>query len=380
MRNLNLAIRNLRRNSRRTLFTLLSTALSMFVLATLSAFSFSVDRVLGRTASSVRIAVHNKAGLIYGVPEAYKRTITALPHVEACAAQIWFGGIYQSVSYRFPNLAVDADSIEKIWPDWGVSPLAVREFKRIRVACLVGRDTMKTHHWSVGQHIMLRGTKYPAIVELTIVGTLGPSGMPDLVVFRRDYLEQAARDARVTLLWVKVDSPRYVPQVMASIDETFANSDHETLSEAEAPFMGSFLSGSWVLVTVARLLCLLVLAAMALVCANTAAMSIRERGVELAVMRSIGFAPLPLVIMLMTECVIVGLLGGLIGTAAASILCRLVAVMPVFAFVGALEVSPLLAASGIAVSIMTAAAGGFLPALGAVRRNVAEGLRASGGV
>src|SRR5262249_17018205 len=91
---LGLAIRNLRRNSTRTLLTILSTAFSMFVISALVAFSESADRVTTRTASSVRIAVHNKAGLTYLVPDAYKQTIAALPHVEAVAAQTWFGSLY----------------------------------------------------------------------------------------------------------------------------------------------------------------------------------------------------------------------------------------------------------------------------------------------
>jgi hypothetical protein len=54
----------------------------------------------------------------------------------------------------------------------------------------------------------LRGTKYPVNVELTIVGILGPNGMLDLLVFRRDYLEEASRQlGPVCLIWVKVDSP-----------------------------------------------------------------------------------------------------------------------------------------------------------------------------
>jgi putative ABC transport system permease protein len=186
---LNIVIRNLLRNSTRSVLTLLSTAFSMFVISTLVAFSGSADRVTTQTASSGRIAVHNKAGLTYLVPDAYKQTIAALPHVEAVAAQTWFGGLYRDVSDQFGSLAIDSESIEKIWPDWGVSPIAVGEFKRSRVGCLVGRITMQTHGWRIGQEIMLRGTEYPVKVALTIVGTLGPNGIPDLVVFRRDYLK-----------------------------------------------------------------------------------------------------------------------------------------------------------------------------------------------
>src|SRR5215472_17270745 len=122
MKYLRLAFRNLRRNSKRTLLTMLSIALSMLLFTMLAGFSGSADRVVAQTASSLRIAVHNKAGLIYLVPEAYKRRIAGLPHVEGVAAQTWFGGVYHDMSDQFANLAVDSDGIEKIWPDWGVSP------------------------------------------------------------------------------------------------------------------------------------------------------------------------------------------------------------------------------------------------------------------
>jgi putative ABC transport system permease protein len=378
---LNLVIRNLLRNSTRSILTSLSTAFSMFVISTLVAFSGSADRVTTRTASSVRIAVHNKAGLTYLVPDAYKRTIAALPHVEAVAAQTWFGSLYRDISDQFGSLAIDSDKIERIWPDWGVSPIAVGDFKRSRIGCLVGRVTMRTHGWRIGQHIMLRGTEYPVKVALTIVGTLGPNGVPDLVVFRRDYLKQAAgRAGQVSLIWVKVDSSRYVPQVIAAIDETFANSDHETKSEAEAPFLGSFLASCQMLVKFARLLCLLVLAAMVLVCANSSAMSIRERQSEIAVMRAMGFGPCPLVIMMTAECAIIGAIGGLVGCAAASVLCHAVVVMPAFGFVGAIEFPPWLLAEGIAAAILTAAAGGLFPIIGAIRGNIVNRLRENGTV
>jgi putative ABC transport system permease protein len=371
--------RNLWRNPRRTALSTLSTALSMFVFATLTGFSRSADCVVARTASSLRIAVHNKAGLTYLIPDSYKRKIAELPHVEAVAAQNWFGGIYHDVSDQFANLAVDHDSIERIWPDWGISPIAIREFKRIRIACLVGLVTMKTNHLRVGQQIILRGSDYPINVVLTIVGTLGPRGMSDLLVFRRDYLEQVAgRVGQVSVMWVKVDSPHSVTPVIRAIDETFSNSNHETKSEAEAPFLGSFLSSCQMLMSFARLLCVLVLAAIALVSANTAAMSIRERRVEVAIMRAMGYSRLSLLAMLMVECVMMSTSGGLVGCAAAALICRAVPVMPAFGFVGAIEISPLIMAAGLAASVFTGAIGGLLPAIGAIRGKVVDELRAHG--
>jgi hypothetical protein len=56
MHHLNIVVRNLLRNSTRSVLTLLSTAFSMFVISTPVAFSGSADWVTTRTASSVRIA------------------------------------------------------------------------------------------------------------------------------------------------------------------------------------------------------------------------------------------------------------------------------------------------------------------------------------
>jgi putative ABC transport system permease protein len=134
------------------------------------------------------------------------------------------------------------------------------------------------------------------------------------------------------------------------------------------------------LIKFARVLCLLVLAAMVLVSANSSAMSIRERRSEIALMRAIGFAPCPLAVMMMMECIIIGASGGLVGCAAASVLCHAVVLMPAFGFVGAIEFPSSLIAEGIAASIFTAAAGGLFPIIGAIRGNIVNRLRENGTV
>ena len=46
----------------------------------------------------------------------------------------WFGGIYHEVSDAFPNLAVDPEQAEAMWPDWGVGKASFEEFRRLRTA------------------------------------------------------------------------------------------------------------------------------------------------------------------------------------------------------------------------------------------------------
>src|SRR5882757_684445 len=129
---------NLLRNPRRAILTTLAIALSIFVLSVLLSLPAIADRILADRASSLRLICHSRAGMLYSLPEAYRRKIEGHRGVQAVAAFTFFLGIYHEPTDQFPNAAVDHEQIEVIWPDWGISPAAAQEFKRLRIACLVG--------------------------------------------------------------------------------------------------------------------------------------------------------------------------------------------------------------------------------------------------
>ncbi|HEY6300965.1 MAG TPA: ABC transporter permease [Candidatus Binatus sp.] len=112
-----LIIKNLMRNERRTILTALSIAISLFVFSALVSLPVLADRILADSASSLRIAVHNKAGLAYEMPMAYAQRIATARHVVAVTPESWYGGLYHDVSDQFPNEAVDPEQAQKVWPD-----------------------------------------------------------------------------------------------------------------------------------------------------------------------------------------------------------------------------------------------------------------------
>src|SRR5215470_5988691 len=182
-----LVAKNLLRSKRRTVLTVFSIAVSLFIFSALTSLPGVANRVLADTASSVRIACRTKMGLDYPLPQAYKVKIATTPHVVAVVPDIFFGGIYHDVTDAFPNIAVDPDKIDQMWPDWGFSPDSTDQFKKNKAACLVAENTMRQFHWQMGQQIQLRGTRYPFNVALTIVGTIARGPAPSMLVFRRDY-------------------------------------------------------------------------------------------------------------------------------------------------------------------------------------------------
>ena len=378
MRYAMLVLKNLMRSRRRTILTIISIAVSLFIFSALVSLPTVANELLAESASSVRIAVHNKAGLTYALPESYKTRIAATPHVAAVLGESWFGGIYHEVSDAFPNLAVDPEAAEALWTDWDISRQSFADFRKIRTAALVGPGTMKRFGLHVGQQIMLRGTIYPINVTLKIVGTTGGKAPPNFLIFRRDYLEEAiGRPGFVSIYWVRADSAAAVPALIASLDEEFANSTAETQSESEAAFMNGFMENYRAFFTLAEVLGLIVVISIALVAANTAAMSIRERRAEIAVMRSLGFSSRLILSLLLAESLIIGLLGGLLGCGSAYLLLKVYSAgSPAAGPLSAIRMPPVVLAETLAVAVLIGLLSALVPARAAARRNIVDALRA----
>src|SRR5438552_17080691 len=234
-----LMFKNLLRTRRRTLLTILSIAVALFMFAVLMSLPTFANQMLADTASSVRIISRTKMGFAYPLPEAYKLKIATLPHVVAVAALVIYGGIYHEARDQFPSVATDAEEIG-MWSDWGLT--GVDEFKKIKTACLMAQGTMRRFNLHVGQQIELRGTVYPFNVTLSIVGTIGKGPVRSFFIFRRVYFGGAAVIAGIVHeLWLRSDDSRVVPEVAAAIDNQFANSPSETRSASEAAAVGSIL-------------------------------------------------------------------------------------------------------------------------------------------
>jgi putative ABC transport system permease protein len=375
-----LVLKNLMRSKRRTILTIISIAVSLFIFSALVSLPTVANELLADSASSVRVAVHNKAGLTYALPESYRTRIAATPHVVAVMGESWFGGIYHEVSDAFPNLAVDPEPAETLWMDWGLSKQSMVDFRKIRTAALVGPGTMKRFNLHVGQQIMLRGTIYPINVTLKIVGTTGGKAPPNFLLFRRDYLEEAiGRPGFVSIFWVRADSSAAVPALIANLDEQFANSTAETQSESEAAFMNNFISNYRAFFTMAEVLGVIVVFTIALVAANTAAMSIRERRNEIAVMRSLGFTSRLILSLLLAESLIIGLVGGVLGCGGAFLILKVFSAgSPAAGPMGAIRMPPMVLGETLAAAALIGLLSALVPARAAARRNIVDTLRAVG--
>jgi len=371
---LTLIFKNLLRSKRRTILTILSIAVSLFIFSVLVSLPTFANQMLADTTSSVRIITRTKMGLAYPLPIAYKPKIAGIPHVVAVAALVIYGGIYHEVSDQFPSVATEANEID-MWSDWGIT--GVEEFKKIKTACLVAQGTMRRFNLHVGQQIQLRGTVYPFNVTLTIVGTIDKGPVPSFLIFRHDYFEEAAGNPGIAHeFWVRVDDSRVVPEVSAAIDNEFANSSAETRSVSEAAAIGGILGRYRIFMKLAEFLGLVAVVAIGLVAANTAAMSIRERRNEIAVMRSIGFRSWVILSLLVCESLMIALSGGLIGCGVAFGLFRVFALNAdaLGPFVS-LHIPPFVLAETLGLAALIGLFSAYVPARAAAKRSIVETLR-----
>jgi len=379
MKFLPIVLRNLRRNRRRTILTVLSIGVSIFVFAALISLPSLVQQILRDRANSLRLVSFSKAGFFYPLPGAYLGRIQSIPHVEAVAGESIFMGTYRDPKDLIPSAALDPDHVDDVWSDWNIRRADADEFRRVKTGALVGTTLLRRYRWKVGDRVTLRGTVYPVDVELTIVGLLGGTAPPYALMFRRDYLDEIlGRPGTVNLFWIKVDSSQAIPSVIAEVDEKFANSSAETKTQSELGVSLSQLGAYRWLIDGTEGLAVIVIVAIGLVAVNTAAMSIRERRQELAVMRAIGFTRRTIVSCLVSEGLLIGVLGGILGCVAAYLSLKLVPYasesLGMFAFM--LIMSPRVAAESLSVAILIGLGSSILPASTATRGDVAASLRA----
>jgi putative ABC transport system permease protein len=382
-----LVLRNFRRNRLRTALTMWSVTLSVFLVCAVLTLPNGLNAILNRMSSGTRVTVHNKAGLAYPMPYSYLQKIRAVPGVVAATSFNWFGGIYDEPKNLFPNFAIDADTVEQIWPDFGIDPQAVSDFHRHRDAALVGYQTMQKFGWEVGDRVTLRGTAFPVDLDFRIVGVLPePHGNPVWFLFSRTYLEEAVKTKGLAaddafMIWARVDDPGAIDDVMRRIDDLFRNSNAETSSETEKSFFQSFMSSLSGLMNVIMAVGFLVVASVVIITANTSSMAIRERATEIAMLKALGFRRFAILALLLCETLTLAVVGGSLGAGAAYGVLKLLARLgatgakPGLGPIAMFLVTPWNVFEGILLSLFVGVIAGVIPSWGAARKPVAQALR-----
>ncbi len=373
-----LICKNALRNKRRTILTVSSAAISLFLLTTLAMVYRALGKPYQGADAAPRLMVRRLSGIVYMMPSSYGARIKTVPGVVAVSPMNWFGGYWVDPKNQFANFAMDADTIFDVLS--GVSKIPsdqLQDFKRERIAAVAGQRLINQFHWKIGERITLLGSPYHITPELILRGVFS-GGPDDQLYFHYDYLNQAlgGHFDQVNLYWIRLEGPELAARVSEAIDTMFRNTDAETKTESENNFLLGFIS---MLGNVRAMLLMVGSAvgfAILLIVANTMAMSIRERVSEAAIMRALGFRARHILGLFVGESLMLTLAGAIFGVGGAKLLFDSLRLTKVTAFVWAdMRVRPDTLGFCFAVALLIAVLASGWPAYRASRGNLAEALR-----
>jgi len=387
-----LVLVNLGRNKRRTILTMLSVMVAVFLFCALRGVLDTLQTTI-KVSSVTRLVTRNKISLVFPVPLSYRDRIAAVSGVESVTISNWFGGQDPKDPHNFfAQFAVDAPTYLPIYandveiigasgapPDAPLPPgldPKLAAFMADQTGAIVGEELMKKEGWKLGQTITLAGTIYPGSWPFTIRAVYRPKNKifgASTLLFHWKYLSERGMGGGgfVGIYILKLANPNQAAAIANQVDAMFENSAAATHTETERAFQAGFISMYGNLPFVIKVVGLAVVFSILLVAANTMMMAFRERTTEIGVLKTLGFTDGSIFGLVLAEAAIITLGGGLIGALLAK---------KVITGFNPQILPPMVVAwstvyAGLAVALLLGAVSGLIPAWQASRLRIVDALR-----
>ena len=377
MKYVRLVLVNLLRKKLRTVLTIGSFFVALFLFGLLAILDLTFDMGV-ELASAERLAVINRASLIQPLPIAYRDQIASVPGVELVTHANWFGGVYQDEKNFFPQFAVEPESWLAMYPEFKVAEDQWKAFREDREGAVAGRATAKRFGWKLGDRIPIKGTIFPGTWEFNLraiyEGTR-PSDDETQFWFHYATLEQRVAQFFQGLVgWyvVRVNDPADAARIVKTIDDRFANSSWETRTQTEGAFAAGFANQMGNIKLILMLIGTVVFATLLLVTGSTMAISVRERTAEIAVLKAVGFPDRAVLGLVLAESLTHALVGGALGLLLAK---GMTLNGDPTGMLGIFHLRVGSMVWGLALALAVGAAAGALPAIGAMRLRVVDAMR-----
>ena len=368
---------NLRRKKLRTILTIGSFAVALFLFGILAvvrgAFSQGVD-----IAGTDRLVIINKVAIIQPLPLSYQARLLQIPGVQSVTFANWFGGYYQDERNFFGNFAIDVDTWRSVYPEYVMPEEQWKAFVEDREGCVIGEGLAERFGWKIGDRIPLTGTIFTGTWEFNVRAIYKGKRLQDDVSsmwFQWEYFDERKEFQKGLIGWftLRVTNPDEAVQVARAIDETFANSPYETKAETEKAFVAGWVKQMGNIEALILSIGGVVFFTLLLVTGNTMAIAVRERIREFAVLKAVGYSDFTVLLLVLSESLLIAALGGAVGLALAKAFTLrgdpTGGLLPFFY----LQQNAIW--TGIALALVIGAISGLTPALTAMRLRVVDALR-----
>ena len=381
-RYLPLLVASLRRKRLRTFFTIASIVVAFLLFGLAESMRHALQSGVD-VAGADRLLTMHKVTFTQLLPQSYENRIRAIEGVAEVTPQTWFGAWFRDERNQIPTFPVKPEAFLRIYPE-----LVVPEPQRLawiadRTGILIGRGVADLTGWKVGDVVPLRSAIWRKAdgsdaweVTVRAIYDQPQGGDTRQIVMHQEYFEESRGMAKGLIGWyvVKIDDVDRGTAIARQIDLQFANSPAETKTSSERAMAQSFVNQIGNIGAILRAIVFAVFFTMLLVTANTMAQSVRERTSEIGVLKTLGFGNGDVLGLVLAESVLVTVLGGAAGLAAAWWFG--IQFEPVFRqYLPGFRLPADAIAVGVACMVGLGLVAGALPALQAMRLRIVDALR-----
>ncbi|MCM8527723.1 MAG: ABC transporter permease [Lentisphaeraceae bacterium] len=312
------SLKQLRRHWIRTLLTVAGTACGMFLFMTVETFQKGLKDATEIQAGDDTLVVYRDkrfCPFTSRLPEDYGRKIAKIDGVKSVTPVKVIvnncGTSLDTVTFRGipPKQAADFLS------GTSISQADIDLWKRANDSAILGKEL-------AGRRGLKTGDQFDAAgITVRVAGVLDSDNPQDLnsAYVHLDFIQKASNHGLgiVTQFNVKVTDHTRLNEVADAIDSTFRNDQEPTHTRPEKAFIAQTAKDMVELIAFTRWLGLAAVVAVLCLVTNTVILAVRGRIKENAVMQAMGFQSEHMAWMTLSEGIILGIIGGLSGTALA---------------------------------------------------------------
>lgn len=314
-----LILKQVWRHRTRSALTVLGVATAMFLFCAVEGMQRGVSAATEQSSHDNTLVVYREnrfCPFSSNLPEFYESRIAKVPGVASvvpmrivvnnCRASL------DVITYR----GVPVEDIGTLADKWAFVHGSTSEWAARGDAAIVGEHLAKRRGFSVGDSFDSAG------ITVYVAGIVRSDEAQDqnVAYVHLGFLQRATRknnEGIVTQFNVKVNDPAKLDEVAAAIDAEFKADPEPTSTRSEKAFVARAASDIVELVGYSRWLGWGCLAAVAALVGNAIVLSVQDRIKDHAVMQTLGFSGGLIARLIVAEGVLMGIIGGAIGSAAA---------------------------------------------------------------
>ncbi|WGL15347.1 FtsX-like permease family protein [Microbulbifer bruguierae] len=378
MNNLYLIYKNMTRKPLRLFLTCFAIFIAFLIFTAVTTLKSALNSGIDLAADD-RLVVVNRINFTKSLPIAYHRKVAAIEGVKDVTHVNWFGGYYQDAKNQIVTMAVDPESYLRVYEEVVLEPEQKASWLQARQGILLGRKLAEAQGWKIGDKIPLSsnifsnkdgGHSWDFVVSGIFDGIDEHYDTRYALIHYKYFIEtQTFGGDWIGWMTLVTEDPSLNQQVADAIDNSFANSQNETDTSTEKAFNKAFIEQIGNIGLIIFGVVFMAFFTILVVVGNTMALAVRERTGEIAVLKTLGFSAKRVFAMVLTESMLIALIGGFLGLAVGWVIIE-GAKSSMAQFLPNLAVGGDIVGQALLYMILLGLVTGLIPAYNALRLNI----------